>query len=241
MASYHFCIKSGKKGKAKEHADYITREGKHGNNKEDLIVVEHGNMPSWAINDPSKFWKMADKFERANGTAYKEFVIALPSELSLEQQLVLSHEFAKQEIGKKPFQFAIHAPIAALGDVKQFHGHFMTSDRIPDEFNRSPELHFKRYNPNHPELGGCKKDSGGKDPAILEDEIRARRKRWADLQNKHLELHGHSARVDHRSNRDRGIEKEAEKHLGAAAIKKMTEEEKAQIKDKRQKAQKSSA
>jgi hypothetical protein len=236
MASYHLCVKTGKRGTAASHAAYIAREGKHGKDEKqhDLIAVEHGNMPTWANNDPEKFWKMSDKYERANGTAYKEFEIALPSELTLEQQLALSHEFAKQEIGKKPYQFAIHGPIAALGNVTQMHGHFMTSDRIPDDFSRPPELHFKRYNQKHPELGGCKKDSGGRDPSVLEDEIRSRRKRWAELQNKHLEMHGHASRVDHRSNRDRGIEKEPEKHLGAAAIKKMTEEEKAQIRDKRQ-------
>lgn len=236
MATYHYSIKNGKKGKAKEHASYITREGKHGKNnkKEDLIATEHGNLPEWANNNPHFFWKMADQHERQNGAAYQEFEVALPLELTETQNIDLVRDFIKQEIGEKTYQVAIHVPTAALGEVKQPHAHAIFSNRIPDGIKRSPERHFKRFNSIHPELGGCKKDCCGKEPEAWEDETKSRRKRWADLQNKHLEMHGHSARVDHRSHRDRGIEKEAEKHLGAAAIKKMTEEDKTLFKDKRQ-------
>ncbi len=239
MASFHFSVKSGKRGKASEHAAYIAREGKHGKNKDnnDLIAKEHGNLPEWANDTPSLFWKTADKNERINGAAYLEFEIALPSELTASQNMELVQAFIKQEIGNKPFQLAIHSPQASLGEVHQPHLHAMFSDRKPDGIERPPEQHFKRHNSAHQELGGCKKDSGGKDPSTLKNHLKTLRANWAELQNQFLEKNGHSARVDHRSNKERGIELEPERHLGHVSIKKMTAEDKAQIKDRRQSKQ----
>ena len=235
MASYHLSLKRGKRGKACEHSAYISRVGKYGRNLQepDLVATEYGNMPEWALGNPLLFWKMADKHERANGTAYREFEIALPSELSLEQQRELVDEFIMKEVGNKPYQFSIHSPKAALGDVDQTHGHIMLSDRVPDEIVRPPEKYFSRHNSANPELGGCRKDSGGKAFATLKPELKRIRGDFAELQNKFLEKYGHPARVDSRSNLERGIDNKAERHLGSAAIKKMTAEDKAQIKDKR--------
>lgn len=229
MASYHLSIKSGKKGKAANHADYIAREGKHGKNEKqlDLMAKAYGNLPGWAHGNPTAFWKMADAHERLNGAVYREYELALPQELTIEQQQELLGEFIRTEIGEKTYQFAIHSPTAALGGMEQPHAHVMFSDRKPDGIDRPPEQQFRRYNPANPELGGCKKDSGGKDRVKLKGELIAVREAWADLQNSHLEKHGHTARVDHRSNRARNIEREPEKHLGHVGIKRMSEEDKA--------------
>jgi hypothetical protein len=243
MATYHLSIKSGKRGSAANHAAYIAREGKFGKNLQetDLVAMEYGNMPDWALGNPNLFWKMADRHERSNGAAYCEFELALPSELNQEQRSDLVDDFISNVVGNKPYQRAIHEPTASLGGIKQPHAHVMTSGRVPDAIERSPELHFKRYNPVHPELGGCKKDSCGRTPATLKNDVKFLRATWAELQNQHLEMSGHDARVDHRSNGERGIEKRAEKHLGAAAIKQMTEEDKASIQDKRTKSKKQNA
>ncbi len=235
MASYHLSIKSGKKGSAVNHSLYIAREGKHGNddNQSDLVAKWHGNLPQWANEKPSEFWKMADKFERANGAAYREYEVALPSELTLEQQKKILNEFVQSEIGSKPFQIAIHSPIAALGGIDQPHGHIMVSDRIPDEIQRLPEKHFIRYNSSAPETGGCRKDSGGKERGVLREALLATRAKWAIIQNVALENNDHDARVDHRSNKARGIEAKPERHLGRLGIKKMSIDEKASYKDNR--------
>lgn len=227
MASYHLSIKSGKRGKASSHAAYIAREGKHGRSekREDLIATEHGNLPDWADDNPSLFWKMADENERKNGAAYRELEVALPAELDQKQHIAILQEFVKIELPGKPFQLAIHEPIAALGQVKQPHAHIMFSDRKPDGIERTPSQHFKRYNPANPERGGCKKDSGGREPAVLKNELVSRRKSWANIQNQFLEANGHAARVDPRSNRDRGIQASPERHLGPVGIKKMTPDE----------------
>lgn len=235
MATYHFSIKSGRKGTAHEHANYIARNGKHGKNekKEDLIALWHGNLPEWAHDSPAAFWKAADNYERSNGTAYREFELALPVELTRDQQWELAQEFIERAIGHKPYQAAIHAPTAAIGKSPQPHAHVMLSDRIPDGIARSPEQHFRRYNARAPEKGGAKKDSGGKEPVILKEETISLRALWAEQQNELLEKHGHSARVDHRSYRDRGIDKEPERHLGSAGVKSLSDEEKLQMKKRR--------
>lgn len=235
MASYHLTIKSGKKGQATEHAAYIARARKYSKNGkgEDLLALEHGNLPEWANGDPIQFWKMADKFERANGSTYREFELALPRELSLEQNLALVRDFVRQEVGSKPYHLAIHAPEAALGEGPQPHSHIMVSDRLPDQIERPPEKHFGRFNASNPERGGCRKDSGGKEPAVLREELKSRRARWADLQNRHLELNGHATRVDHRSNRERGIDDAQERHLGSDAIKRMNDGDREKIREER--------
>ena len=76
-------------------------------------------------------------------------------------------------------------------------------------------------------MGGCRKDSGGKDPVTFRQEVVRRRENWATLQNEYLAKYGHESKVDARSNRDRGITKEPERHLGAAAIRAMNSGEKA--------------
>lgn len=223
MATFHLSIKSGGRGKAAEHASYIARDGKYLKKlkENDLAHCQHGNLPEWAQNNPRAFWNMADRHERANGAAYREIEVALPVELSLDQQKALVNEFIEQEIGSKPFQAAIHKSKAALGQGFNDHAHIMFSDRIPDGIERVPEQHFRRHNPKIPEQGGCKKDSGGKDRQALKEAALQLRKGWADLTNQHLERHGHTARVDHRSNKERGITSAPGRHLGPARIKKM--------------------
>jgi hypothetical protein len=66
-----------------------------------------------------------------------------------------------RDIGPKPYQFAIHVPREDDQEHSHPHAHILYCDRIPDEHERPPEIFFRRFNPAAPELGGCKKDSGG--------------------------------------------------------------------------------
>ncbi|WP_164274006.1 MobA/MobL family protein [Stenotrophomonas sp. B1-1] len=227
MASFHYSIKSGKRGTARRHSGYIQREGAH-SDREDLVHASHGNLPRWAGNDPKTFWSMADRHERANGAAYREHEIALPSELSRPELIELAERLALRLAGKKPYQYAIHAPEGALGGIENPHVHLMCSDRVPDGVERSPDRTFSRYNPTRPDQGGCRKDSGGKIPIELSQEVTARRKLVADTQNEMLAECGHATRVDHRSLRAQGIGRQAERHLGPLMVKEMGEDEKAQ-------------
>lgn len=220
MASYHLSVKTGGKGKAASHADYIAREGKYAREKDnDLEHKASGNMPAWAAHKPSEFWKAADTFERANGCTYREIEIALPRELTPAQRLELVRDFIQQEIGDRhAYQFAIHNPKAAIEGGEQPHAHIMFSERLNDGIERDPQLYFKRANTKNPERGGAKKARFGETPTERKAYLIAQRERWADLQNKHLERYQHPDRVDARSLKAQGIAREPERHFGAGQV-----------------------
>ena len=227
MASYHLSVKTGGKGSASPHADYISRDGKYAREKDsDLEHKESGNMPAWAAHKPSEFWKAADTSERANGCTYREIEIALPRELKPEQRLELVRDFVQQEIGDRhAYQFAIHNPKAAIAGGEQPHAHIMFSERINDGIHRDPEQYFKRANTKEPERGGAKKARFGETPTERKEYLVAQRERWADLQNKHLERYQHADRVDSRSLKAQGIDREPERHLGAGQVQRFDTEQ----------------
>lgn len=214
MAIARLSVKTGGVGKAAVHAEYIERDEKYAKQKQaDLEYSESGNMPSWAEENPKLFWQAADLYERKNGSTYREFEIALPRELNAEQRLELIQDFIAQEIGTKyPYQLAIHNP-KAMDGLEQPHAHLMFNERLQDGIERDPQQYFKRYNSKAPEKGGAKKDNTGKDYQTRKDEIRDLRQRWEVISNQHLERAGLDTRIDMRSYKDQGIEKDPEKKL----------------------------
>lgn len=236
MASYHLSAKIGVKGKAAAHASYISREGKYQGREryEDLEATGHGNMPKWAEQNPAHFWNAADENERANGSAYREIEVALPRELTPEQRLGLVEDFVRQELGDQHvYQWAIHTPKAALDGGEQPHAHIMYSERRLDGIERDPDQFFKRYNSKAPEKGGAQKASGGRARGELKQELLELRERWADVQNRHLHLHGHDVRVDHRSLKEQGIERDPEKHLGGSGVRALAQQDIAALLERR--------
>jgi hypothetical protein len=220
MASYHCTANIGGAGASAAHADYIGRDGKHRKkHDDDLEAAGHGNLPEWAGESPRSFWQAADEFERVNGSTYRELVVALPRELTPPQRQALVEDFISRELGDKhAFHWGIHNPKAALEGGEQPHAHIMYSERILDGIERPREQFFKRYNGKSPEKGGCKKASGGKTKDENVEALVATRALWAGVQNEHLARHAHSARVDHRSLKDQGIDREPERHLGQAQV-----------------------
>lgn len=232
MASFHHRVKSGKKGTAAQHAAYIARQGSF-ESREDLIASGCGNLPGWAEGDPVKFWRNGDKYERANGAVYREHEVALPAELTDTQAEELVGAIIQEIAGEKLYQYAVHANTSTLEGNRNPHMHLMYSDRIPDGIERPPQQTFARYNPNRPEVGGCKKDSGGKNALEMRISLIEVRRKCAELQNTVLEKYGHTARVVHRTLRQQGIHREPERHLGQAKVRMMSAEEKGRYVAKR--------
>ena len=231
MASYHCSVKVGGKGKASGHAAYIAREGQYAERDgyEDLEATGYGNLPAWAEHEPALFWSAADRHERANGATYREIEIALPRELNPTQRQELILDFIQHEIGERhAHQWAIHNPGAALEGGEQPHAHLMYSERTIDGIDRDPTQYFKRYNGQHPELGGCRKDSAGTEERLLET-----RQRWAEVQNAHLQQHGQAARVNHRSLADQGIDRAPEQHLGGRRVRQLEPEQREALLERR--------
>lgn len=209
MAVGRISVKTGSKGKASPHIDYILREDKykpHANKVEELGKTYHGNMPQWAEKNPKLFWQEADTHERKNGSTYREHILTLPRELNEEQRIELVEEWIKNEIGDKhPYSYAIHNPIA-LDGKEQPHCHLMFCERELDGIERSPDQFFKRYNSKDPSKGGAKKANTGLDYTTRKQQLKDQRTRWQDTLNKHLERAGNRERVDLRNWKERGLE-----------------------------------
>lgn len=196
MTQFNWHIGSYRRGRATSQSDYIWRRNQFAT-RDDLIATGCGNLPAWCQGDPRVFFSAADRHERENGSACRHLVITLPRELGLPEWVALVDKLVAQDLGRKPYQYGIHNP--GDGAEQHPHAHIVYSDRVPDEVDRPPEVFFRRSNPKSPELGGCKKDSGGRSAKQLRLEVIGRKKLWADLQNDALREAGRPERVDHRS------------------------------------------
>ena len=226
MATFHFRLKSGRNGS--DHSSYIARQGSH-SNRDDLIASGHCNLPKWSNNEPKTFWRAAERGERKNGAVYREAVIALPNELNTQQNMALVEDLISKLAPGRPCQHAIHAPTSSLEGELNPHLHLLMSDRLDDGIERSAEKFFSRFNATNPEAGGRRKASGGLNAMELRDDVLAKRELVADTLNHHLAIHGHAARVDHRTLKAQGIERKAERRIPAFKIEKMSDQEKARF------------
>ena len=195
VAVFHLKMSVGSRAggqSARAKADYIEREGRYEQDREELEHRESGNMPEWAKDDPRSYWEAADEYERANGRLYREVQFALPKELNEEQRRELASGFARRltEGERLPYTLAIHR-----GDGENPHAHLMFSERSNDGIERSREQWFRRANRSEPEKGGAQKSRVAVPQAWLEQT----RKAWAREANEALEHAGREERVDHRS------------------------------------------
>ena len=186
---------------ASHHADYINRREAFAT-KGGCIYTQH-HLPKWANNDPKTFFQAADKYERANGTRYREIEFALPKEISTAGQREIIDTFIQHHLADHYYAYAIHDKIGIMSNGEHnTHVHIMFSEREIDEVEktteRPPELFFHRSNRKHPERGGCPK------AAKWIDKNRSRylcemRQDFAEIQNAVLEKYQIDERVDHRS------------------------------------------
>lgn len=159
----------------------------------ELIVPAHA--PLWAHGRES-LWNAAEKSEtRKNSTVAREFEVALPSELSGLQRRELALGLARELSAKHScaVDVAVHAP-GKGGDSRNEHAHILTTTR------RLTQTGFAEK---------CRELDNQKS-----GEVAYWRERWAQLLNEALESAAASARVDHRSLAEQGIEREPTEHLG---------------------------
>jgi hypothetical protein len=198
-----------------------------------LFASGYGNLPSWAGDSPEAYLRAADLYERSNGSACREIVVALPKELTLEQNVALVRKIVAHCAAGKPHCFAGHCSGGAIGQVENPHAHILVGDRTLDGIERPKEQYFRRYNARDPAAGGCRKDSGGKLPQQMGCELRQLRADVAGIINAELTAAGLSGRVDHRSNRERGLDEPNERYRGRLAIKRMKAEELTELRNAR--------
>lgn len=195
MATYHLSLKNGRVGTAKQHADYILREGRYsGGKRAEELVYKDANLPRWAMS-ASAFFACADRYERANGRAYTEFEIALPNELTHKENEKLVNDFITTHIGNnKVWAYAIHSKPATFDESQeQIHAHIMICERIVDDEMvkaKSPSKFFKRYNAKNPKNGGYQKDRRFSGYTESKDNLKLIRQSWEDMVNAEYKTHG---------------------------------------------------
>ena len=155
------------------------------------------DAPEWA-RDRNALWNHAERAEkRKDAQLAREFEMSLPHELTEQQREWLVKDFAREAFVRKGYavDIAIHAPDKD-SDERNHHAHLMVTMRTlgADGFAAEKDRELN----SRAQLG-------------------AWREQWAHLANRHLERHGHEARIDHRSLKEQGIDREAGVHLGYAA------------------------
>jgi len=172
------------------------------------IVLPEGVQAEWA-HDRSRLWNAAEAAEkRKDARVAREIEVALPHELTADQRLELTREFAHELADRYgvAVDFAIHSPHGDT-DVRNHHAHIMLTTRKvgPDGLGEKTDLELE--NKKLAALG----------LPTSHDQLRDIRLDWEDLANRHLALAGHDIRIDHRSHRDCGLEIEPTQHMGVHA------------------------
>jgi hypothetical protein len=164
---------------------------------------------NWA-RDREQLWNAAEAFEkRKDSRVAREWEIALPHELSKTQRVDLAREFAGEIANRYgcAVDVAIHRP-HRLGDDRNHHAHLFATTRTVEAVGLGRKTDI--------ELGD--RDRGKKGLGTGADEIKFMRARWETLINQRLKELGIEARVDHRSLKAQGIEREPTVHLGPSVI-----------------------
>ena len=162
------------------------------------IVLPNG-APEWAT-DRAALWNAAEAAERRKDACVaREFEVALPDELSPAERRRLAVDFAKEMANREgcAVDMAIHAP-GKEGDSRNHHAHILRTTRKVGLDGLTDKLDTEKAGRNRTA------------------DLDAVRTRWAELTNERLRENGIEARVDHRSLKDQGIDREPTSHMGPA-------------------------
>jgi len=206
MAIYHFSaqvISRGRGQSAVASASYRSgdrlmdeRTGEEKfyrrNVEPDTMILAPSNSPEW-VRDRERLWNEVERVEkRKDAQLAREINIALPKELSNDQQKELIKNYVQEQFVNK----GMIADIAIHRDDKENpHAHVMLTTR---------EITVDGFGP---------KNRNWNDRGLLEQW----REEWANHANKALEKEGIQERISHLSHEARGLEQLPTVHLGHVA------------------------
>lgn len=215
-AAYRHCAKMSHEAEART-VDY--------SNKKNLAHEEFllpADAPKWALDmiaDRSvagaaeAFWNKVEAFEKRNDAQLaKEFIVALPVELTSDQNIALVQQFVSEQVLARGqvADWVFH------NDPGNPHIHLMTTLRPLTQDglgSKKVAVIGPDGNPVRTKTGKIQyKLWSGEKAEFLEQ-----RQRWLDLQNHHLAMAGLEIRVDGRSYAERSIDIESTTHIGVAA------------------------
>jgi ATP-dependent exoDNAse (exonuclease V) alpha subunit len=167
----------------------------------EILLPAHlrGADGAWA-QDRANLWNAAERAERQrNSRVAREYQVALPLELDGERRLQLARSFA-QELAERhnvAVDLAVHAP-RAEGDPRNHHAHLLVTSREVTATGLGAKAGL--------DMHGDERQRRGLPGGIAE--IKALRERWAVLSNEAFAAAGLTTRIDHRSLRAQGIDRE---------------------------------
>lgn len=158
----------------------------------EILLPEHA--ASW-MQDREKLWNAVEAAEkRKDSQLAREFNFALPRELTLDQNIALAREFVQQEFVSKGMiaDLCVHNDKMPDGQL-QPHAHVMLTLRqaTPDGFGQK----VREWN--------------------AKENLLIWREAWAEVANRHLFLHGHDLKIDHRTLAAQEIDLEPQHKIGS--------------------------
>jgi hypothetical protein len=170
--------------------------------KEIVLPTDLRGRPdmAWA-EDRSTLWNAAEHAgTRCNSRLAREWLVFLPPELDPGQRRQLVQSFAKELANRyrAAVDACIHLPRPGA-DPRNHHAHLMMTTREVSPNGLGPRTRL--------EVSGRQRYLLGI-PGSSREEYLGVRALWADLTNRALERAGVPERVDHRSYKDQGINKE---------------------------------
>jgi hypothetical protein len=94
---------------------YLTREGADVQARNDLVASGVRNMPGWAQDNATVFFREAARAERAGGRYAYVLQFSLPRSLTHEQQMALKDDFIEATMPDKPLLWVKHEPVGLDG------------------------------------------------------------------------------------------------------------------------------
>jgi ATP-dependent exoDNAse (exonuclease V) alpha subunit len=166
---------------------------------------------AWA-RDRSNLWNSAESVEtRKNARVAREYLVALPVELSPPQRLELVRGFSQELSDRYGFavDFAVHAPRDFPGsDPRNFHAHLLATTREVKLEGLAAKTTLEMRDGDRRKLGL---------PPVINELLHVRQ-RWAAVTNEALQQSHIAARIDHRSLEAQGIDREPRPHIPRAAF-----------------------
>lgn len=159
-------------------------------------------------------WNKITMGERSNGQLAREITVALPIELTCEQNIALMQEFVQRHI-------------VIMGVVADWVFHNWEDNPHARLLHTLRPVVWNGFGPKcTPVLGedGEPVRRGGRRQIVHKTLIGGRegllklRKAWGDVVNRHLEAAGLDVRIDVRSYEEQGIEKVPGQHVGRARL-----------------------
>ena len=235
IAIYHCSIKIVSRGKSKSavaaaayrSGEKLTNEWDgltHDYTKKGGVVHSEILLPAHAppaFSDRSTLWNSVELSEKSNNAQLaREVEIALPVELSREEQTRLVREYCFSQFVSKGMIADFNLHDTGSGNP---HAHILLTMRPLDErgawLPKSKKEYVLDENGEKIRLPSGRYKTRKVDLVDWNDRENAEvwRRAWADLANEYLERNNRSERIDHRSYERQGIDQIPTVHVGVSA------------------------